>query len=116
MKTHLSFIGIKSMKIELYFLFSNCIKIFIGRKHNLSLPVGRLRGGANSPLGSSSPSTNCIHRRHIRLESLRTLVLADNELTRLSLYLDDGEFSIVHEIDENQVSYLLLYCIFTVFL
>ncbi|XP_055623482.1 leucine-rich repeat serine/threonine-protein kinase 1 isoform X2 [Toxorhynchites rutilus septentrionalis] len=31
----------------------------------------------------------CAHRRHLRLESLRTLVLADNSLTRIQLSTDD---------------------------
>lgn len=31
----------------------------------------------------------CCHRRHLRLESLRTLVLADNLLTRIQLSTDD---------------------------
>ncbi|XP_052864950.1 leucine-rich repeat serine/threonine-protein kinase 1 [Anopheles cruzii] len=31
----------------------------------------------------------CGHRRHLRLESLRTLVLADNSLTRIQLSTDD---------------------------
>uniref|UniRef100_A0A182IMZ8 non-specific serine/threonine protein kinase n=1 Tax=Anopheles atroparvus TaxID=41427 RepID=A0A182IMZ8_ANOAO len=31
----------------------------------------------------------CCHRRHLRLESLRTLVLADNSLTRIQLATDD---------------------------
>uniref|UniRef100_A0A1S4G9X9 non-specific serine/threonine protein kinase n=1 Tax=Anopheles gambiae TaxID=7165 RepID=A0A1S4G9X9_ANOGA len=31
----------------------------------------------------------CCHRRHLRLESLRTLVLADNSLTRIQLSTDD---------------------------
>lgn len=33
--------------------------------------------------------TVCSHRRHLRLESLRTLVLADNLLTRIQLSTDD---------------------------
>lgn len=31
----------------------------------------------------------CRHRRHLRLESLRTLILADNCLTRIQLSTDD---------------------------
>lgn len=40
----------------------------------------------------------------MRLESLRTLILADNKLTRLTLYLDENDFSLVTEVDENEVS------------
>ena len=40
----------------------------------------------------------CTHRRHLRLENLRTLVLANNLLTRIQLTsVDDGEVSIVEE-------------------
>lgn len=36
----------------------------------------------------------CVHRRHLRLDSLRTLVLADNQFTRIQLCTDDnGEVS-----------------------
>lgn len=55
-------------------------------------------------MGSSPTPGGCIHRRHMRLESLRTLILADNKLTRLSLYLDENDFSLVAEVDENEVS------------
>ena len=55
-------------------------------------------------MGTSPTPGSCIHRRHLRLESLRTLILADNKLTRLSLYLDDTDFSMVTEVDENEVS------------
>lgn len=64
--------------------------------------------GTNSPLGTSPTPGHCIHRRHIRLESLRTLILADNQLTRLCLYLDENEFQLVAEAEENEVSLTLL--------
>ncbi|KAK7078389.1 hypothetical protein SK128_010660, partial [Halocaridina rubra] len=78
-----------------------------GRKFGQNLNVSRVRTSASSPLSSHSSSPTpglCIHRRHIRLESLRTLILADNQLTRLCLYLDDNEFSLVNEVDENDPS------------
>ena len=54
------------------------------------------------------PSTNifCSHRRHYRLENLRTLVLADNNLTRLCFHMtDDSNFTVISgETDENEVS------------
>lgn len=34
----------------------------------------------------------CQHRRHTRLDNLRTLILADNELDRLVLILDEDDF------------------------
>ncbi|XP_042874450.1 leucine-rich repeat serine/threonine-protein kinase 1-like isoform X4 [Penaeus japonicus] len=75
-----------------------------GRKYSQNLNVNRVRGGTSSPMGVSPTPGLCIHRRHIRLESLRTLILADNSLTRLNLYLDDNEFSVVTEVDENEAS------------
>nr|XP_045599191.1 leucine-rich repeat serine/threonine-protein kinase 1-like isoform X5 [Procambarus clarkii] len=76
----------------------------IGRKFGQNLNVPRVRGGTSSPLGTSPTPGHCIHRRHIRLESLRTLILADNQLTRLCLYLDDNEFSLLNEVDDNETS------------
>lgn len=78
--------------------------IYAGRKYNQNLSVARARGGTSSPMGTSPTPGSCIHRRHMRLESLRTLILADNKLTRLSLYLDESDFSLVTEVDENEVS------------
>lgn len=75
-----------------------------GRKYGQNLSVARARGGTNSPMTNSPTPGSCIHRRHMRLESLRTLILADNKLTRLSLYLDENDFSLVTEVDENEVS------------
>ncbi|KAF2362731.1 Ankyrin repeat [Trinorchestia longiramus] len=58
------------------------------------------RSNRNRPVSSNSVSsggggggvvTPCSHRRHTRLESLRTLVLADNQLTTLALYLEDPD-------------------------
>ncbi|XP_063840315.1 leucine-rich repeat serine/threonine-protein kinase 1-like isoform X2 [Scylla paramamosain] len=75
-----------------------------GRKYSQNLSVARARGGTSSPMGTSPTPGSCIHRRHMRLESLRTLILADNKLTRLSLYLDESDFSLVTEVDENEAS------------
>ncbi|XP_068220598.1 leucine-rich repeat serine/threonine-protein kinase 1 isoform X12 [Palaemon carinicauda] len=80
---------------------------YAGRKFGQNLGISRVRGSTNSPLGSHSSSPtpgSCIHRRHIRLETLRTLILADNQLTRLCLYLDDNEFSLMNDIDDNEPS------------
>lgn len=36
----------------------------------------------------------CTHRRHLRLDNLRTLILADNQFTRIQLATDDdGDIS-----------------------
>ncbi|XP_076373717.1 leucine-rich repeat kinase isoform X2 [Tachypleus tridentatus] len=51
--------------------------------------INRLR---NSNLGSQISGTSshlCIHHRHNRLDNLRTLILADNQLTRLLLTAED---------------------------
>lgn len=37
----------------------------------------------------------CSHRRHLRLENLRTLMLADNCMNRIQLSTDDDGFSTV---------------------
>ncbi|XP_015840648.1 leucine-rich repeat serine/threonine-protein kinase 1 isoform X3 [Tribolium castaneum] len=42
----------------------------------------------------------CSHRRHLKLDSLRTLILADNQLSRIQLSTDDdGDVSAVEEDD-----------------
>ncbi|XP_058127857.1 leucine-rich repeat serine/threonine-protein kinase 1 [Anopheles ziemanni] len=48
-------------------------------------------GGSNSitSLRTAVLKSVCCHRRHLRLESLRTLVLANNLLTRIQLSTDD---------------------------
>ncbi|XP_011493971.1 PREDICTED: leucine-rich repeat serine/threonine-protein kinase 1 [Ceratosolen solmsi marchali] len=47
----------------------------------------------------------CNHRRHLRLENLRTLVLANNLLTRIQLTsIDDGELSYVSDDDSDKDS------------
>ncbi|XP_064112289.1 leucine-rich repeat serine/threonine-protein kinase 1-like isoform X1 [Macrobrachium nipponense] len=105
----------KSAKLSCSVVFSSKIHpysfvplpAYAGRKFGQNLGISRVRGSTNSPLGSHSASPtpgSCIHRRHIRLESLRTLILADNQLTRLCLYLDDNEFSIVNDVDDNEPS------------
>ena len=39
-----------------------------------------------SPGISSSSSSGCQHRKHRRLDNLRTLILSNNELTRINCY------------------------------
>jgi hypothetical protein len=47
----------------------------------------------------------CSHRRHLRLDSLRTLIMADNQLTRIQLTTDDdGDFNTIEEDDLERVS------------
>ncbi|XP_067008597.2 leucine-rich repeat serine/threonine-protein kinase 1 [Anabrus simplex] len=44
----------------------------------------------------------CIHRRHLRLDNLRTLILADNNLSRIQLSTDDDGASSVSEEEESE--------------
>lgn len=44
----------------------------------------------------------CSHRRHLRLDNLRTLVLADNNLSRIQLSTDDDGASSVSEEEESE--------------
>lgn len=47
----------------------------------------------------------CSHRRHLRLDSLRTLILANNQLPRIQLTTDDdGDASNFEEEDMERVS------------
>ncbi|XP_075215251.1 leucine-rich repeat kinase [Lycorma delicatula] len=53
---------------------------------------------ANSRRSSRSLRTTilnnlCVHRRHLRLDNLRTLILADNKITRIQLATDDDGYS-----------------------
>lgn len=54
---------------------------------------------SSSSLRSAVLKTVCSHRKHLRLESLRTLILADNLLTRIQLTTDDITFNDVEESD-----------------
>jgi hypothetical protein len=52
----------------------------------------------------------CLHRRHLRLDNLRTLVLADNNLARIQLSTDDdGASSVSEEEDSDWVRYILMF-------
>lgn len=68
------------MSNALYFL--PCFKI--GRTQSPSLHSW----GSAKSLNTSV----CQHRRHTRLDNLRTLILADNELDRLVLTFDEDDF------------------------
>lgn len=43
----------------------------------------------------------CSHRRHLRLDNLRTLILANNQLTRIQLATDDDGDNICTTDDED---------------
>ncbi|XP_050296551.1 leucine-rich repeat serine/threonine-protein kinase 1 isoform X5 [Anthonomus grandis grandis] len=45
----------------------------------------------------------CVHRRHLRLDNLRTLILADNQLNRIQLSTDDnGDISSADDDDSDK--------------
>lgn len=47
----------------------------------------------------------CSHRRHLRLDNLRTLILADNQLTRIQLATDDdGDVSSTEDEEIERVN------------
>ena len=72
--------------------------------------------GVQSPVGPTNRQTAtslrdvvlmsvCTHRRHLRLENLRTLVLANNQLTRIQLTsVDDGESPYLIDDDSDKDS------------
>lgn len=43
----------------------------------------------------------CTHRRHLRLDNLRTLILANNQLARIQLTTDDDGDSICGTDDDD---------------
>ncbi|XP_022246027.1 leucine-rich repeat serine/threonine-protein kinase 1-like [Limulus polyphemus] len=51
--------------------------------------MNRLRSSNLGSQISGTSSISCIHHRHNRLDNLRTLILADNQLTRLLLTAED---------------------------
>lgn len=52
-------------------------------------------------------SSVCTHRRHLKLDAMRTLILADNGLERIQLSTDDDGGSIAEE-DESEESVRLV--------
>lgn len=56
----------------------------------------------------------CSHRRHLRLDNLRTLILADNRLTRIQLSTDDdGDVSSTEddELERVIMIFIILYLV-----
>ncbi|KAG8224988.1 hypothetical protein J437_LFUL005999, partial [Ladona fulva] len=54
-----------------------------------SIMTGRRTGSGLRSIRSVILNAVCVHRRHLRLDNLRTLILADNMLTRIQLSTDD---------------------------
>ncbi|XP_017968519.1 leucine-rich repeat serine/threonine-protein kinase 1 isoform X2 [Drosophila navojoa] len=57
---------------------------------NTDEPVYKASKGSSCSFRASVLKSVCRHRRHLRLEALRTLILADNLLTRIQLSTDDA--------------------------
>ncbi|KRF83412.1 leucine-rich repeat serine/threonine-protein kinase 1 isoform X2 [Drosophila virilis] len=53
-------------------------------------PIYKSSKGSSCSFRASVLKSVCRHRRHLRLEALRTLILADNLLTRIQLSTDDA--------------------------
>ncbi|CAM1297638.1 Uncharacterised protein g1884 [Pycnogonum litorale] len=64
-----------------------------GRKWSQRSASSSVSGMAHSP----QPVTCCAHRRHSRLENLRTLILSNNQLENFELFARDDEFSCSEE-------------------
>lgn len=57
---------------------------------NTDEPIYKASKGNSCSFRASVLKSVCRHRRHLRLEALRTLILADNLLTRIQLSTDDA--------------------------
>lgn len=58
----------------------------------------------NRSVRSAVLNTVCTHRRHLRLDNLRTLILADNKLVRIQLTTDDdGDVSASEDEETERV-------------
>lgn len=74
--------------------------------------AGGGQGGGNNgkrSLRSALLHYVCTHRRHLRLDNLRTLIVADNQLARIQLSTDDdgGGSSISEEDDSDWVCFIV---------
>lgn len=57
----------------------------------------------------------CSHRRHLRLENLRTLMLADNCMNRIQLSTDDDGISASGNDSADELDDWVLILIFTIY-
>ncbi|XP_069680319.1 leucine-rich repeat serine/threonine-protein kinase 1 isoform X2 [Periplaneta americana] len=87
--------GIDSMEQALTACYA---PVDCGGKTGSKLPV--LPGRRS--LRSAILNVVCSHRRHLRLDNLRTLVLADNNLARIQLSTDDDGASSISEEEESE--------------
>ncbi|CAL1275195.1 unnamed protein product [Larinioides sclopetarius] len=74
-----------------YSQFESCS---VKMKSSGSSSSGRTQSPSLHSWGSAKSLSGlvCSHRRHVKLDNLRTLILADNELDRLVLMLEDDDF------------------------
>lgn len=84
---------------KMHFIKSNNIPYAESLDEASPIDTPRTSMTSSSSLRSAVLKTVCSHRKHLRLESLRTLILADNLLTRIQLTTDDITFNDVEESD-----------------
>ncbi|KRT85722.1 Ankyrin repeat-containing protein [Oryctes borbonicus] len=67
------------------------------------LPIIGVRRQNTRSVRNTVLHTVCSHRRHLRLDNLRTLILADNQLARIQLSTDDdGDLSSTEDEDSDR--------------
>ncbi|KAI4458153.1 ankyrin repeat and protein kinase domain-containing protein [Holotrichia oblita] len=67
------------------------------------LPIIGVRRQSSRSVRNTVLHTVCSHRRHLRLDNLRTLILADNQLNRIQLSTDDdGDLSSTEDEDSDR--------------
>lgn len=83
-------------------------------KHRYNYSFNLLYVGRRMSLRASILNRVCSHRRHLRLENLRTLMLADNCMNRIQLSTDDDGFSSVSNDSADElddwVLKLIIFC------
>ncbi|XP_022171675.1 leucine-rich repeat serine/threonine-protein kinase 1 isoform X1 [Myzus persicae] len=71
-----------------------CYRLETGQVPKSTVP-SKIRTSRRMSLRANILNRVCSHRRHLRLENLRTLMLADNCMNRIQLSTDDDGFSAV---------------------
>ncbi|GJQ77064.1 hypothetical protein Trydic_g23635 [Trypoxylus dichotomus] len=67
------------------------------------MPIIGVRRQNSRSVRNTVLHTVCSHRRHLRLDNLRTLILADNQLARIQLSTDDdGDLSSTEDEDSDR--------------
>ncbi|KAF6207493.1 hypothetical protein GE061_015939 [Apolygus lucorum] len=69
---------------------------------NSASKPNKIVAGRNRSFRSAILNSVCTHRRHLRLDNLRTLILADNCLTRIQLTTDDDGLTASEEDHDSE--------------